>query len=137
MLETGLSGSELRCRQTSAASTGYQRRQTHEAQSPRRLSILLYILSGSGGGTKGARELWEKNLIPITKLTTLAMRPLNSISNTADSPINMPPMVEATGVKGVMTAMAPCYGDRQTPSNVRLQLNLEHTAASVTPKMGL
>jgi len=41
-----------------------------------------------------------------------AMRPLNSISNTADSPINMPPIVEATGVKVVMTAMAACYGDR-------------------------
>lgn len=35
-----------------------------------------------------------------------AMRPLNSISNTAASPINTPPMVEATGVNGVIVAMA-------------------------------
>jgi hypothetical protein len=41
-----------------------------------------------------------------------AMRPLNSISKTAESLIKMPPMVEATGVKGVTTAMAACYGDR-------------------------
>jgi hypothetical protein len=47
-----------------------------------------------------------------------AMRPLNSISNAADSPINMPPIVEATGVNGVMTAMEPCYADQQSRSNI-------------------
>jgi hypothetical protein len=46
---------------------------------------------------------------------------LNSISNAADSPINMPPMVEATGVNGVMTAMEPCYAVQQPSSNIRPQ----------------
>jgi hypothetical protein len=42
---------------------------------------------------------------------------LNSISRTAENPISAPPMVEAIGVKGVMTDIRLCNADPRRPLN--------------------
>src|SRR5215471_5909918 len=62
--------------------------------------------------TRQARSL-VRGLIRPPKIPLIpAMRPVNSMSKTAESPISTPPIAAETGVKLVMktTRLLPCYG---------------------------